>query len=242
MELDFITWPQQLVTIPHKISGMFEPMLSPVMASLHNQRRSRQIQANLMSVCRWVFTFQLALSIPMIVFSGPLLMLFGSDFSAGALVLSVLLIAELVDGTFLSVETPLVYARPKIPPTLLVLAIIIEVLLIALLSSIFGAVGAAWGYLFTIVFLTAGRLVMLRQTLGINVINNSYLIPLIAGLGMSAILVTLRQFEPVSPVIIGFAIVAALLGFAGIIKTYSLSKSDRILIRALSRRRKRTVQ
>ncbi|MBT8471046.1 MAG: oligosaccharide flippase family protein, partial [Marinicaulis sp.] len=110
---------QQLATIPQKTYALFEPMLSPVIARLHNHLDAKKIRANLVGVCRWVLIIQLAISIPMMVFGDALLEIFGSSFALGATVLVIILFAELVDGSFLAVETPLVYARPGLPPKLI---------------------------------------------------------------------------------------------------------------------------
>ena len=231
---------QQVVTIPHKIGAMFEPMLSPVIASLHNQRKTRQIRDNLISVCRWVFTVQFAITIPLMVFAGPVMGIFGPEFIAGSLVLILILIAELLDGSFLNVETAIVYKKPKIPPTLLFIAIMIEVVSIAGLSAVWGVEGAALGYLITMASLTVLRLIMLKKHLNISVLSRQYLHPLFAGGLMAAAMLGVSQFMPhILP--LKFALIAiCLAGFIVYIKRFALTKSDRILWRAFTRKRYKT--
>ncbi|HFE37435.1 MAG TPA: hypothetical protein ENK06_03310, partial [Gammaproteobacteria bacterium] len=103
---------QQLATIPQKVNSLFEPMVSPVLARLHNQSNPERIRANLVNICRWVFIFQLAITFPMVVYGDQLLALFGAAFAYGFLCLSLILIAELVDGSFITTETALLYAFP----------------------------------------------------------------------------------------------------------------------------------
>jgi O-antigen/teichoic acid export membrane protein len=43
---------QQLATIPQKVYGLFEPMMSPVIARLHNRLDIAQIRKKLVDVCR----------------------------------------------------------------------------------------------------------------------------------------------------------------------------------------------
>lgn len=231
---------QQVVTIPHKIGAMFEPMLSPVIASLHNQKKVSQIRDNLVSVCRWVFTVQLAITVPLIVFAGPVMGIFGPEFIAGALVLVLILFAELLDGSFLNVETAIVYKKPKVPPALLIIAIIIEVILIAFLSNLWGVEGAALGYLITMATLTTLRLIMLKRHLNINVLSLQYFHPIVAGSLMALALVISMSFSPDNlPVKIAL-IVAGLAGFVLYTKQFALTKSDRVLWRAVSRKRKKS--
>ena len=162
---------QQIATIPQKVNGLFEPMMSPVIARLHNQMDTSRIRANLISVCRWVFIIQLGLTIPMVVFGEAFLGLFGPKFQTGYIVFAVILLAELIDGSFATAETPLVYAKPKIPPSLLVMTLIVEVILIAMFSKIWGVEGAAIGFLCAITSLAIGRLYMLQRHMDINILN-----------------------------------------------------------------------
>lgn len=229
---------QNLATIPQKVNGLFEPMMSPVMARLHNRFDSVKISANLIGVCRWVFIIQLALTVPMIVFGAPLMGLFGAAFTGGLLVLSLVLIGELINGTFVLVETPLVYAKPKIPPSLLVIALILEIILITALSYIWGVEGAGLGFLLTLLFLTLARLYMLKKHLGISVINTSYVLPAIfAGL-LALILLGVRDGLRIESgglltvfVIVGWVI------FFTLIRWAALTKTDTVLLRLWHRKR-----
>ncbi len=231
---------QQVVTIPQKTAALFEPMLSPVMARLHNQKNTDQIRINLISVCRWIFIFQIGLTIPMMIFSDIVMTIFGSEFRAGAIILCVILVAELIDGTFLSIETPLVYARPLIPPTLLVLALVIEIVSISTLSFVWGVEGAAIGFLITMTCLALGRIIMLKRHLDISVISTSYIVPLLAGLVMACGLWILREWSGGDTIINISGIVITLIVFGAVIKTFAMTKSDRALMRILSRKTRRT--
>ena len=230
---------QQVVTIPHKIGAMFEPMLSPVIASLHNQQKTAQIRDNLVSVCRWVFTVQFAITIPLLVFAVPVMGIFGPEFKLGASVLIVLLLAELIDGSFLNVETAIVYKKPRIPPMLLIFAILVEVLLIAGFSAVWGVEGAAFGYLLTMITLTSLRLIMLKWHLDIGVLSWRYLHPILAGLAMGGAMWGVGQIAPDTWMIKLPLVMLCAAGFGLYIKRFAMTKSDKVLWRAISRKRKR---
>lgn len=230
---------QQVVTVPHKIGAMFEPMLSPVIAGLHNKQKTSQIRDNLVSVCHWVFTVQLAITIPLAVFASSVMGLFGPEFIIGGSILILLLAAELIDGSFLNVETALVYKKPKIPPTLLVTAIAIEVAVIAVFSKYWGAQGAAAGYLLTMISLTGLRLWMLKRHLNILVLTARYLHPILAGLLMAAVLAASIYFNVTNGILIAVIVLASVGAFAAYINVFDIAKSDRVLWRAISRKRAR---
>lgn len=229
---------QQLVTIQQRLAGLFEPMLSPVIAQLHNRMDAKRIRANMIGICRWVFIIQLLIAVPMVVFGDYLLSLFNAEFFAGGLILTIILIAEVIDGTFISTETPLVFAKPRIPPTLLVMTLIIEVGLISLLSYLYGIEGAAIGFLIAICFLNAGRLWSLSKFLNIRIVNSTYVTPIFFALLMFGCLLAIRALVPPEQgIIIVAGVVINLVVFAYLIKTFALTKSDKILFRVLGQRK-----
>ena len=229
---------QQLATIPQKVQGLFEPMMSPVIARLHNRKNGDGIRSNLIAVCRWIFIIQLGLTIPMVIFGKELLGLFGDEFMIGTLVLLIILVAELIDGTFLTVETALIFARPNIPPVLLVLALIIEVCVIAVCAQKWGATGAAIGFMSSLLFLAVARIAMLRKHLGFGVLTTGYIWPVLIGGGIAALLLFARQYlQPVHGAWTAGAIAIALLGYGFLIKTFALTKADDQMFAALKKNR-----
>ena len=234
---------QQIATISQKVNALFEPMMSPIIARLHNAVDAKAISAHLVGVCRWVFIIQIGLTIPMVVFGDRLLSLFGPEFVIGGLVLATILFAELIDGSFITTETPLVYARPKIPPLLLLTALVIEVVAIAVLSKIWGVQGAAFGFLLAIISLSFLRLYMLKKHLGIFVLSLNYLAPLgIGGFIGGGLLLIRHWIDPVQGIWIVACIIIALGVFSYLVKIFALTKTDRRLYRNWSKRRMKTVR
>ncbi len=231
---------QQLATVPFRLSSLFEPMLVPVIARLHNRTDASRIRAILVSVCRWIFIIQLAILMPMIVFGDYILSIFNPAFIVGGSVLTIVLLAELIDGSFISVETPLVFANPKIPPILLIATLGVEIILIGFLSKHWGVEGAAIGFFIAILFLNIGRLSCLSIFLKIKVINASYLSPLLLGLLMLICLFGLRRFIPVEQGwLIGGCAVLILIGYGVMVRLFALTRSDKVLLRAFQRKRQR---
>jgi len=229
---------QQLATIPQKVNSLFEPMTSPVLARLHNQFNTDRIRASLQSVCRWIFIIQLAMSVPMIVYGDSLLSIFGPAFAIGSICLTFILIAELIDGSFITTETALLYAYPKIPPIIIIFGLLLEIIAIAILSHFWGVNGAALGFLIAIIMITAGRLFMLKKKMSINVLGTMYLLPLGFALLMAICLYGLRVWFGVEHVLYNLLWVGvALTGYAYLIRTFALMKSDKILWRAFTHKK-----
>lgn len=231
---------QQIVTIPQKVVSLFEPMMSPVLAQLHNRREAGKIRDNLIGICRWVFIIQLGLTIPMMVYGDSLLGIFGHEFIIGSAILTIILLAELIDGTFITTETALVYDEPKVPPFLLVMALNIEIVVIAVLAHIWGVKGAAIGFLIALTSLSIGRLFMLKQYLQIRIPLQAYLWPLLIGTFVGIGLLIARKTLPEeNGFLVAAAIVAGLAIYTLLIKTFALIKSDRVLLQAVMSRRSR---
>lgn len=231
---------QQLATVPQKVNGLFEPMLSPVMARLHNQLKPERIRSNLRAVCRWVFIIQAGVSIPMMAFGGALMGIFGNAFTFGGTILSIIIIAELVDGSFASAETPLLFARPRTPPKLIVATLILEGVAIAIGAYFLGALGAALGFLSAMLFLATGRLTLVRRILGITVVDRRYLAPVLCVIATSAALFATRFCQDAgAPYLSTFLALSAVAAFVYLISRFAISDEDRRLMRVIRRRRRK---
>ena len=230
---------QQIATIPQRVYSLFEPMMSPVIARLHNRMNASRIKATLIAVCRWVLIIQLALTAPMVIYGDHVLGIFGAAYTIGAGVLALVLLAELIDGCFMAVETPLVFAKPKIPPALMAVALIVEISAIALLSPTLGVYGAATGFLLAILCLNAGRLIMIKKHLQIDVVNVSYITPIAFAFVVSLGLVTTRSWISYGDsAVIALFFVISICVYLLLVRQFALTHSDRVVMRAIFQRRK----
>lgn len=225
---------QQLVTVPHKIHQLFEPMMAPVIAKLHHELKSKEIAAKMEGLCRWVFTLQVAITVPFMVFAAHLLGLFGDQFAVGAMVFVLLLIAELFDGSFALIETPLVFAKPKIPLKLIVMTLLIEIPAIYALSHKWGMEGAAAGFLIAMASLTTARLIMLKKHLDITIISRAFIRPISLALLVGGLLVFATTVISMDRgYIFGPAIFLSIALFLGLIRLFALTPGDRQIIEQL---------
>ncbi|MGY8985638.1 MAG: lipopolysaccharide biosynthesis protein [Sphingomonadales bacterium] len=225
---------QQIVTVPQKINQLFEPMMSPVVAKLHHDFDVYGIRLKLVGFCRWVFTIQIGLTLPFLVYGDYILGIFGDQFLVGWLVLSLVLIAELLDGSFALMETPLLFSKPKVPPFLIIMTLIIEVSTIYYFSSIWGVFGTGVGFLIAMASLALGRIIMLNRHLNIFILDKSYIPPLFISIIVGGILYTSRFiFSTESAITVSISIFLGLVGYYYLVKFFGLTKVDRILLRRL---------
>ncbi|WP_262692829.1 lipopolysaccharide biosynthesis protein [Kordiimonas aestuarii] len=225
---------QQIVTIPHKIYQLFEPMMVPVLAKLHHSLRTDIIGSKLAGFCRWTFMLQLAITIPFAIFGGQLLGLFGDEFASGAIVLAFLLLAELFDGSFALTETALLYAKPGIPPRLVIVSLVTEVTFIALLAQVWGAAGAASGFMLSMAGLALMRLFMLRRHLAISILDTGFLPPLIfAGILAGPLMMISRLSEAENLYVFGPAILFFIGAYLVMVRFLALTTADKKLLKRL---------
>lgn len=225
---------QQIVTVPHKIHQLFEPMMSPVLARLHHTQRSDLIDRKLSNICRWVYTLQLAITVPFIIMAPQILGLFGEQFIIGATVLTALLVAELLDGSFALAETPLVFARRTVPPRLVLITLAIEVISIGVLASFWDAAGAAFGFLIAMVSLMMMRLWAVKKYLGLNVLTVSFLPPLAFSMMIAMALVGVQTWQPLEQgFLFGSAIFFAVCLFLLMVRMVALNADDKKLLARL---------
>lgn len=185
---------QQVSTVAHRIYRLFEPMMGPVIAGLYHDHDTGSMRARIVRTCRLVFVLQLAVTVPLVVFGDAVLGLFGPSFHAAAPVLVILLLAELVDGSFALAEMPLVFARPFVMPALTGVTVAVEVMGILVLTPIWGAEGAAFGFLAATVTLAAGRIFLLDRALRIPVLDWRYLPPLLVAGAVGTLLYMVRPW------------------------------------------------
>ncbi|MFZ5610088.1 MAG: oligosaccharide flippase family protein [Pseudomonadota bacterium] len=228
---------QQIATVPYKIHGLFDPMMAPVIAQLHHDRKPRVIEAKLAGVCRWIFTLQIGLTVPLVIFGDHALALFGSQFASGAVVLAIILLAELLDGSFILTEIPLIYAKPSAALTLIVAALVIEILAIGLMAPVWGAPGAAAGFLLAMASLMTGRLAMVRKQLSINVLDRFYWRPVLIATIIAAPLAVLRYTVTLQNDYLSGLLFAGALGcFLLMARMLATTRQDRVLLRRLRSR------
>lgn len=173
---------QQIGTAVEKVRYLFEPMLAPIVAQ---STSLDSIGYHLRRLCLGIFATQLAI-LPLIAIMGqPLLSWLGLGFTTGLIVTLVVMVGELFDGSFGLCELPVIYRHPQWPPRVVLAALVLEIGLVWLLASYFGALGAATGFAVAMLMLACARLILVRRLYKLSIFGMYYgialLIYLIAG-------------------------------------------------------------
>lgn len=230
---------QQISTVVHKIHDLFEPMVSPVVArqvtsavsaissDSNRSEQYRQTGLQLSRTCRWILTIQLGIAVPLAIFGSGVLESFGSGFAMGLLAMMILFLGEITDGSFALSELPLIFTRPKIPPLLTGIALLIEVIAVYWLGSLYGPAGAAAGFALAMLSLSAMRLIILHRSMGLQILDTAFLPALLVAGVVTLLLLLLQQvLIPAPGISLWLAIVSGLFVYWLLIRRFALSQAD----------------
>ncbi|MGL6043720.1 MAG: lipopolysaccharide biosynthesis protein, partial [Sandaracinobacteroides sp.] len=157
---------QQVASLAGKIRSSFDPILAPMLSTALKAGRPAEAAQHLNQVGFWVLSFQLPVVLALGLPAEGILGLFGPAFAAGALVLVLLLLAELVAaGSSLS-EMGLIFARPKTNLVVAALGLGLQAVLSLLLVPGFGGAGAAGALLASLLVVALLRQAILGRALG----------------------------------------------------------------------------
>jgi len=159
---------RQIGTVVEKVRHLFEPVLSPIIAQ---SQSLENIGAHVARLGFFIFAVQLTIICVFAVFGGTILSWLGTGFAAGLLVVLIILVGELFDGSFGLCELPMVYRHPVWPPRLVMITVAIEVVLVWFLAQQFGTLGAAMGFAVSMLILSLMRILMVRRLYGFKVLN-----------------------------------------------------------------------
>ncbi len=163
---------RQVGTVVEKVRHLFEPVLAPIAAQ---STSSENIGHHLARLGLFIFAIQTVLICLFAIFGEAMLTWLGTGFATGLLVVLIILIGELFDGSFGLCELPMVYRNPAWPPRLVLGTLALEILLVWWLAQQFGAVGAAMGFAISMFVLAIMRVVMVHVLYGISVLGMRHL-------------------------------------------------------------------
>lgn len=136
---------QQVATLAGRLRTSFEPILAPLLSQALTAGRRDEAAGHLAQVGVWVNSVQLCVVMMIGVAAHGTMGLFGPEFAPGALVLVLLLLAELAASQATIAESALIYIRPRLNFVISFAALAVEAGLAVWLSPIIGGEGAAAG-------------------------------------------------------------------------------------------------
>ena len=160
---------QQVASLAGKIRVSFDPILAPMLSKAVKDGRPGAAAAHLNQVGFWVLSFQLPVVLALGLPGEGVLGLFGPAFAAGALVLALLLTAELAAAGSSLAEMGLIYARPRANLVIAAGGLALQAVLSLLLVPAFGGAGAAGALLLSLTAAAVARQLVLGRALGAGV-------------------------------------------------------------------------
>lgn len=217
-------------------------IFSPTIADLHARGERALLGRLFQTLTKWILGLTLPLAMVMIVFSKPLMRMFGTAFEAGWLVLTLGALGQLVNAGVGSVGFLLLMSgnQARLIRVQVVMAAFMIVATVALVRP-FGIVGAALAAALTNVLNNYLCLRQVRTALGLSPYNRTYfrllgpaLLSAVVTIGLS-ILIRSLHLHP-EWVWIGVALVLSYLSFCGSALLSGLDDDDNMIVAAIRSR------
>jgi O-antigen/teichoic acid export membrane protein len=212
-------------------------IFSPTIADLHARGERNLLGRLFQTLTKWILAFTLPLATVVIVFSKPLMRIFGHDFEAGWPILVVGTLGQLVNCGTGSVGYLLLMSGNqkrliKVQAFMTVMMVVLNILLIPRLGILGAAVAAA----LTNVGANAWNLREVKASLGLSPYNRSYPHLVFPAIGMLLSTLVFKHIastvRPEWLVIVSSTVVAYGL-FFGLLSTFGLDSDDRLVSQAV---------
>jgi len=156
---------QQVATLAGKIRTSFDPILAPMISTALKAGNRAEAAAHVRQVGFWVLAFQIPVVLALGLPGEGVMGLFGPEFAAGALIMALLLTAELAAANSSISEMGLIYARPRANLLIAVGGLALQAALSLLLVPRFAGEGAAAALLLSLVAVAIARQWVLGRAL-----------------------------------------------------------------------------
>lgn len=217
---------QQVTSLAQKLKVTFDPILAPVIARLLKEGDRTGIAIQLRQVSFWIIAAQLGVALTLGISGEVVMRLVGSEFTGGAMVLGILLAAEVLAATAAVAESALIYISRHRNLMWSLITIGLQIGLTLLLAPTFGGAGAAAALALAATFGSVVKVRLLRDRLGARVTGWRWAMLLAAG---AALIVGLfcQLLPPFWRLVIG--VPAILAAYAIVLWYRGFRDSDRIL-------------
>lgn len=211
----------------------FNQLLPPVAAELYSTGATETLDRVYTTVTRLVVTLTLPVVAVLAVFGPDLLGAFGPEFRRGYPVLLVFLVGRFVGNAVGATGLLLSMTDNHYPKMVLDwLLAALNVVLTAAFVVEFGLVGAALGTSLAIAVQNLLQATLLARFEGLWPFDRSFLAPLGAAVGMTAVMVGVRAVLP-GLLAVGVGTLGGVLAFAALLGALGWSPRDRFVVRAL---------
>jgi O-antigen/teichoic acid export membrane protein len=205
------------------------------MSEAQDARDNPRLEAHIARVVRWVLVMGSLYMGAIALFPGPILSLFGSEFTAGAGALVLLGVAQLANSSTGLLDTAMLSSgRPRINLQNMVLLLVVQTGLNLWLIPRWGILGAASASLSAYGAVSALRVAQTYGLLGLRPLGRTHLKPLAAAAAAAGVVALVRGLAPSGALplewVAYLAAYAAL--YALLLKTLGFEPEDAELLRA----------
>jgi O-antigen/teichoic acid export membrane protein len=220
--------------------GSVKKTSTPVISELHSQGKYGELERFYQTTTKWAIMFNLPIFCTILLFADPLLSIFGTDFTVGAMGLIVLGAAALFNaGTGACGTVVNMTGHSKLSSVNSIIYLSVTLILDFLLIPRWGLIGAAWAGALTVVINNTLRLIEVYFLIpGLLPFNRSFLKLPAAGLMAVGLTYLLTRLLPIDLPLLQFAIMAPIMWAFYIIAILMLKLSDeeRLILNRLQSR------
>jgi O-antigen/teichoic acid export membrane protein len=208
----------------------------PIVSDLHSKGDMGQLERFYQVMTKWTLTANLPLFLTIVIFPGPILSIFGHDFSAGATALVVLALGFLIDaGTGICGVVINMTGHTRLNVVNSILVVTLTLALNIWLIPAFGIIGAAIAAAVATSALNLARLIEVFALFRLLPYNRSFAKPMLAALTTTLATLTIKHWAFTGTSLVYLFLNAALLLiiYAATILLLGLSREDRLVLRRL---------
>jgi O-antigen/teichoic acid export membrane protein len=226
------------VTVAVFVLAPLNAAFGPYLAHLYHQDRMTEVRRSYAAVTGWVVRLSLPAFAVLLVFPDELLRLFGGAFVTGAAVTVILAAGQFVNaatgpcGTVLNMS-----GRVALNMWDNLAALVLNVLLNLWLIPAYGIVGAAVAWAVSLAVVNAARVLQVRRLIRALPVSAGMLKGLAAGAAALLAGFAVRALLPEGFGALAAGVAAIAVVYLGVVLGLGLSREDRMVLRALVRRR-----
>lgn len=212
----------------------------PLISELYSQEKYDELGRLYQAVTKWSIMFNYPVFLTILVFSRPLLSIFGDDFTVGATGLVILAASNLFNAATGTCGVVInMSGRTKLSLVNSVIYLVTTIILDLLLIPRFQLIGAAWAGALTIVINNLIRMIQVYFIInGLLPFNLTFLKPIAAGLVAAGLVYLLNTLFLVDSPLLQFIIFTPILWgvYTGLIWVFRLSAEEQMILDKLKKR------
>jgi O-antigen/teichoic acid export membrane protein len=205
----------------------------PVISDLHQRGQNAQLGQLYQTLTKWSLTFIMPFFLTVVMFSGPILSIFGSEFETGSLALAILALGTLVNaGTGICGTLLIMAGYSKLNLINSIALTVVTLALDLLLIPTWGIIGAAIATGVSVVAMNIIQTIQVYKLVKLWPYNRSFIKPVLAGVGAFLAILLVNRVAPSNTHLAYLALKISFLWLSYFAATilFGLSEEDQIVL------------